>query len=187
MVPSSHLINISSWNANSIRNKEHEFNNFLVENSIDVACIQETMYNPNDNVPMHPDYFLYRNDRIVEPNIRASGGVAIKINRHLSHELLPSLNLNIIEAIGVRITLRDSSKLEIWSVYLPGGTSNTSIRQYYARDIAKLTSRRCSYFINGDLNSKHRMWNCSRANTAGTILHKECSFRNFIILYSLSI
>lgn len=172
-------LKVSYWNANSIQNKIHEFDTFLNELSIDVACIQETMLNSDNITTTHPNYKFYRYDRIVQNNIRSSGGVAIKIKRSIKHDLLPSLDLKLLEAIGVEIFLNNGSKIEVWS----GGANNTSIRQYYKRDLILLTNRNCSFFMNGDLNSKHRFWNCSRANTAGTILFNEQLHRQFLILH----
>lgn len=176
-------LKISNWNANSIRPKIREFNNFLQDEFIDVACIQETMLSTNDLLPTNHNFSLYRLDRDNTPNNRPSGGVALMIRRSLKHKLLPSLNLTLIEAIGVEILLDNQSRIEIWSAYLPGGTNVSNIRQNYRNDISKLTNRRCSYFINGDFNSRHRLWNCARANVAGDILFREHSIRHFFILH----
>lgn len=174
-------LKISNWNANGIRHKIHEFNTFLTDNFIQVACLQETMLSYNDILPSHPNYFIYRNDRTVENGVRASGGVAIKVHRSLKHKLLPALNLQLLEAIGIEIFLENGSRIEVWSVYLPSRTIQSDIRQHYRQDLNILTNKRCSFFINGDLNSKHRSWNCVRANAAGNILYHEQSVRHFFV------
>lgn len=178
-------IKISNWNANGIRTRIHEFNDFLNNNFIDVACLQETMLSASDIVPSHSNYVLYRNDRENSTN-RASGGVAIKIRRSLRHQLLPSMNLRLIENIGVEVFLDNGERIQIWSVYLPGGSTNDQIRQNLKHDIHMMTNRQCSYFINGDFNSRHRFWNCARANVAGNILYNEHAIRNFFILHPSS-
>lgn len=38
-----------------------------------------------------------------------------------------------------------------------------------------LTSLPNTFLICGDLNAKHRFWNCARRNTAGTILYDNMS------------
>uniref|UniRef100_A0A336LJ08 CSON007168 protein n=1 Tax=Culicoides sonorensis TaxID=179676 RepID=A0A336LJ08_CULSO len=86
---------------------------------------------------------------------RSSGGVAIKVLRTLKHEPLPALNLKIIEAIGIEIKISNNSSIQVWSIYLP----------------------------NGDFNSKHRMWNCVRANAAGNILYNLQSIRHFFVRF----
>lgn len=180
MDPTNSYLNVLSWNANSIKHKIHQLYDFLQNEGIDIACIQETMYNINDLTPAHSNYVTYRNDRITDS--RASGGVAIIIKKNIKHELLPDQNLSIIESIGVAVHLQNA-KIEIRSVYLPGGTENDAIKQHFKTDIVKLTNRRCSFFNCGDLNAKHRMWNCSRANTAGKILHETYQNHNFLILH----
>lgn len=176
-------LNIANWNANSIRNKLHEFYDFLIDNQINIACLQETMLSPNDIHQSHPDFVLHRNDRIVEADQRQSGGVAILINRNIRHELLPSLNTKLLETIGIEIYVSNGSKIQIWSVYLPGGSNNNLIHEHYRNDLLKLINRSCSYFINGDFNSKHRLWNCCRANRAGNILHNLNMQHNFLVVH----
>ena len=179
----NNLINVSFWNANSIRTKIHEHYDFLNENEIDVSCIQETMLKTSDNVHSHPNYILYRNDREIDESTRASGGVAIFIRKSIVHQLIPLPRLKVIEAIGIELILTNGEKIQIWSVYLPGGTDSATIRRNFRSDLMKLINRSSSYFINGDLNSKHRFWNCARANTAGNILYNELQQQNFLLLY----
>lgn len=175
------IIKILNWNANSIVHNIHELYDFNIEHSIDIACIQETMYNVNDLTPAHPQYYVYRNDRIVHPQSRQSGGVAIMIRRDINHNLLPIPDLNLIEAIGLEIVLHNQEKIEIWSVYLPGGSHNDEINLHYKRDLLKLTNKSNSFFINGDFNSHHRFWNCTRSNNAGNILYNLHNNSNFFI------
>lgn len=179
-------LRLSYWNANGLRHKIHEFNAFLTDNFIHVACLQETMLNPTDNLPSYPNYVIYRNDRTDMNGNRASGGVAIKVLRSLRHNLLPSLRLKLFEAIGIELFLHDNTRIEIWSVYLPSRTSRVEIQLNYKHDINLLTNRRCSYFINGDFNSRHRLWNCARANSAGNLLYQEQSVRHFFVRYPSS-
>jgi hypothetical protein len=40
-----------------------------------------------------------------------------------------------------------------------------------------------SYALCSDLNSRHRSWNCSRANQAGSILFAEMNTDNFTIYH----
>lgn len=183
MDQTNETINVLNWNANSVRDKIHELHDFLIEKGIDIACIQETMYNVDDLTPAHSEFNIYRNDRITPDGSRAAGGVAILIKRNIKHRLLPALNLNLIEAIGVEIISEHGTRIQMWSAYLPGGANTQDIRNFLKRDILILTNRRCSYFINGDFNAKNRLWNCHRANCAGTILYDTHAQHNFLILY----
>jgi hypothetical protein len=55
-------------------------------------------------------------------------------------------------------------------VYLPGGASNSNINSHLKSDIKILTKNK-NVFIYEDWNTRHRLWNCSRANRAGTIIY----------------
>lgn len=180
---SNEKLNVLYWNANSIKPKIHQFYNFMLENHTDIACLSETLLGPGDVLPTHPSFIIYRNDRDNCNQNRRSGGVAIIVRRIHSHKLLPVLRTQIIENIGVEFSLQNGARICIYSVYLPGGTSNKEIKQHYKNDLRILTSQSRSYFALGDYNSKHRSWNCVRANTAGNILYNEHVSRNFFIQF----
>ena len=169
------------WNANSVNNKIVELYEFLNQQHIQLSCISETFLNPNQHLLSHPDYNIYRFDRTQN----SRGGVAIIVNKSLNHQLLPNVNLKIIECISVEVKLMNHSKTIFHSVYLPGSASSTMIRQHFINDLRKLIrfSGNTSYFICGDFNTKHRHWNCNRANLAGTLLYEEYINSNFQILH----
>ena len=179
-----HTLNVSYWNANSIRTKIFELYEFMKDYEVDIFCIQETMLKESDNLHSHPEYFMYRNDRPTEENQRAAGGVAILIRRSIKHELIPLPRLRILEALGLELRTITGAKIQIWSIYLPGSTTSSEIQQHFRSDLMKLVNRNCSYFINGDFNAKHRHWNCIRANTAGNILFNELQRQNFLLMHS---
>ena len=173
MTNSFNKLNIISWNAQSIRNKIVEFFEFLVGNSVDIACVSETWLTINDKIS-HPDYIIYRLDRANS----SYGGVAIIVNKRIKHTLLPVLPTKLIETIGISVQVNNTS-INILSVYFRGfsKTNNSKANQsQFKIDIRLLTSFQNSYFICGDLNSRHRTWNCNRANSAGNLLY-ECKQR----------
>lgn len=179
--------NISSiktliWNANSLRNKLFIFYDLLRSNDIKIACVSETLLTPDDVLHRDADYVLHRLDRDTDSNQRG-GGVLIAIHRSIKHKLLPQPRTKLLEAISVEIALNNNNKVKFTSVYLPGGASTSQINQHYKNDIRTLTSSSSQFFIGGDLNSKHRLWNCVRANRAGHILHQEHYHRDFMILH----
>ena len=170
-------IKVVQWNANGIKDRIIEFYYFLTTNNIHIACICETFLKDNIQLHTHPNYRIERLDR----NDRPRGGVAIIIKNSINYELLPHINTTIFESTGIEIKTSNNTKIKIISTYLPGGTSNQLINQHFANDISKLTQWNNSYFVFGDFNAKHRLWNCSRANRAGTILYNELCNHNFII------
>lgn len=173
-------LNIVLWNANNISSKIQEFFNTLSTNSIHIACVSETCLAPGDLVPSNPSYILHRLDRDAQ---RRSGGVAIFVHKSIPHKLLPIANTKLLETISVEVSVQNGSKIRFVSMYLPGGASNTDIRRHLKDDIKILTNCRHSYFLMGDLNAKHRVWNCNRANAAGSILENEHQRQNFMIFF----
>lgn len=170
-------LNVLYWNANGLTDKMLAFLDYLSTQRVDVACISETFLKPNSKVDSHPDYVIHRFDRVDRPK----GGVAIIVKRNLKHELQPSYNTTLMECIGIKVFIKDSTSCHILSVYLPGGTKGREIDQHLRDDITKITSIRGNYYICGDFNAKHREWNCNVANKAGTILQDMSG--EFVINY----
>lgn len=171
------ILNVLHWNANSLSKNIHELYQLLETLHTHVCCISETYLKPQTKIPSHPDFVIHRLDRTDRPK----GGVAIIIRRNIKHTILPHHNTTLCEAISAEISLNNNSKIIITSVYMPGGTRSTPISTNFVNDIRKLTSSTKSYFVCGDLNARHRFWNCSRANQAGNILYQEYCDSNFLI------
>lgn len=172
-------LNIMALNCQSIRNKTLEINNHLSENHIDIALFNETWLNTTHKI-FFPDYITYRHDRISGEH----GGVAISIKNNIKHTRLPHINTRTIEAIGIKVHTSTNDEIVLVSCYFPGSTNATTLAQF-KQDIVHLTSTfKTSYFLIGDFNAKHRLWNNIRANQAGTILYEEMARRHFIIQHS---
>lgn len=165
-------LKISYWNANGIFHKSHDFFRFLSNNEIDVSLVCETFLKTNLKLS-HSDYKIYRLDRTG----RRKGGVAVIVKSGILHTLLPSFHLKVLEAIGISI-VTSTGPITLVSVYNPGANRDD---RSFIDDIKTLTKIRNSYFICGDLNARHRLWNCSRANTAGNSLFDELQTGSFII------
>lgn len=176
-------LKILQWNCNSLPSKLFEFYDFLCEHHIDVAFLCETCLSPSDVLHQHALYKMYRMDRPQSDNERRAGGVAVVVRRNLKHSLNPLTKTRLLETISIDISLNNNKSTRFHSIYLPGGSTNNQIAQYYKRDLRTLTRHPKEYFIIGDFNSKHRLWNCSRANSAGKILYNEYCEQNFIIYH----
>ncbi|KAG5674241.1 hypothetical protein PVAND_004221 [Polypedilum vanderplanki] len=167
------------WNCNGIQNKIHELYLYANKNFIHVICLNETFLKNNVKLAHDPEYVIYRLDR-AEQN---KGGVAILVRKNLKHQILPILQTEIIENVGITIPLTNGTNVNIFSVYLPGGSTNSDINNKFANDIQIMMQSRENSFFCGDLNSKHRYWNCCIANRAGTILYSEYCSKYFNIDY----
>lgn len=171
-------INVLYYNARSIcaKAKADELFNFIKSNSIDVALISETWLKPENSFSFK-EFKIYRFDR---PGIRKGGGVAIAVRNNINHSLIPHFNLQVIETIGISIPT-SSGDIELISAYYPGTSYSTEIFNSFTSDIKYLTNRKSSFFVCGDLNSRHRHWNCLRSNRTGNIIYNEMDFSNFIV------
>jgi len=169
-------LNIMFWNARSIRNKQIETHNYLIDHEIHIALISET-WCKNTDIIKFPNYNCYKLDR--EGN--RGGGVAILVHKEIRHKLLPDMRLRVIEAIGISIKINDRD-LYIFSVYFPGSRRSAALTNFRS-DIRVLSGVGSSFIICGDLNSRHRSWNCVRANPAGNVLFEENCAGNFTINY----
>lgn len=164
-------LKFSYWNADSIPDKIHELYNFLTVEKVDVCCVSETCLPPNYRLPSHKDYRFEHLSRQADQS-RASGGVGIFIRRSLKYELLKIPSTKVIECMGIKL-FTQRGNLEIFSAYLPGGSERQKIREHYRNDLRSLTHRSGDFLVLGDLNSRHRSWNCASSNLAGKILFEE--------------
>lgn len=153
------------WNSKSIRNKIIEFINFLSNNNIDICLLTETWLSEKDKF-YHPHYKCIRRDRIN----KTGGGVAILIKNTIGFETIPSIVTQVIENVGIEIRFRQDQSLQIYAAYFPGGQNDSTLRNKYRSDLRKMLNRNGKFLICGDLNSRHRNWNCLRANLWGNIL-----------------
>lgn len=167
-------LNILYWNSQSISNKLPETFDYLFSNNIHIALFCETWLKPKHTM-YNTEYFVYRNDRMEQEH----GGVAIAVRRNIVHTLLPSFNTSVIESIGVSVSTPTGNITFVSAYYT--GTKSSSMLPTFKNDINTLTSIKNSYFVCGDLNSRHRFWNCLRANSSGNLLHNEMLRKLFFI------
>lgn len=179
----SETLRVMYWNANSLRSKLFVLYDFLRTQNITIACISETFFQPDDIIHRDADYMIHRLDRSNQHDNHRSGGVAIIIKRNIRHNLLPAPRTRLIEALSIELIANNNNTIRFTATYLPGGATQTQINQHYKHDLRLLTTTSSYYYLCGDLNSKHRLWNCSRANRAGQILYHELNQRDFIILH----
>lgn len=169
---------IMGLNCNGIRNKQIEFFDFLIRNSIHVACISETKLN-SDVRFSHTDFRIM--NLFNETGDISHGGVAIVAHKSVRLEIMPSLELEIIEAIGIRVRHAHFDNLAIIAVYYTGTAANQD-SQKYRRDLQRLSRIRNAIMI-GDWNSRHTYWGCQSTNTAGRVLYEELCKGDFEIAY----
>lgn len=169
-------LKIMFWNARGITSKLTEFKNFIIRQDIDVICVCETFLKTKHSISFN-GYDQIRKDR---ENARL-GGLLIFVKNYILIKQFNCPDTNLLECLGIEITLTNQSKLIIINAYLPGGANDNTIRDHYNNDLTALTSTPNAYLIMGDLNSRHPNWNCVDANTAGNILKHAADMNNFFI------
>lgn len=166
---SSHKsIKVLHWNANSIQNKITELLELLKRTEVDVVVLCETFLNPDASLYI-PDFKTYRCNR----NSRG-GGVSISVRKSIVHSELPHFVTHGLENVNVILETKHKS-IRLSSVYCPKYT------RHFKDDLRILTSGHRDFFVFGDLNARHRSWNCVGQNTAGKALFEMTQTGNFFV------
>ena len=110
------------YNCNGVRNSLSELNNFLHENGVKVACLQETRLAAKIKDPSFPDYNLLRRDRPVGNG----GGIAILIHHSVSFCPIDTSALtqgdDVMELLGISAKI-NGSPIIIFNIYIPPASS----------------------------------------------------------------
>lgn len=148
-------LQIATWNAQSIRNKRAELEDFLIHHKIDIVLVQETFLKIGDQFTI-PNYNIYRNDRMNGPG----GGTAIITKKTIKFTHLPTPNTQHLEATTGTIILANA-KIQITSLYRPPHKPLTT------QDLDAIFNTNLPHIAAGDLNSKHRNWNSTYSDENG--------------------
>lgn len=160
MGPTSSL-KVLFWNARGIINKLTEFKKYLYDNWIDVVCVCETFLKDDKDIRVNGYRCVFEN--------RTSGrfgGLLIMIKEGIPFKPINIPATQLLECLGVSI---DNANFIL--VYLPGQSSDGIINSHFINDIALLDRSFQNKFILGDMNARHKSWNCSDNNRAGILLN----------------
>lgn len=172
-------LKLITYNARGIKGKIIEFYDYLIENNIDIAFVQESHLKTNDKLRNHSKFIVLRLDR---DDGRNGGGVMTVIRRGLAYKHLVIPPTQVIESLSVEIKLSGRS-VQLINCYYPGGSSINQFRH----DLALLTNTFTSYLLIGDFNARHTLWGCSRSNAAGNSLYEYMQLHDIQILFSPSV
>jgi len=163
--------NIIQWNINGFFSRLEELQILTKELNPAIICIQETNFNEKSN-PNFTHYDIYKRNRF--SCIRASGGVAIMINKDF-----PSVELPLItdfEAIAVSVNL-PHTKLTICNIYIPNN------RDFCLEDIERIIKQLPnSFIIVGDFNSHSETWGSYKSDRRGKIIDELLNNENLMLL-----
>lgn len=146
-------IKICSWNANGVRNKINEMKEFLDRLDIDILMINETKLTKDIKLKIR-NYNCIRKDRD-----NAAGGVAMLIKNSIPFKEVLISNISI-ECLCIKL----ASNIHLVSVY------NKPRNFYEKKELNKLVKLGKKVIIYGDLNARHKSWNCHIDNKNGNTL-----------------
>ena len=151
-------LKILQLNANGLRNKIDNIIDYLEQNKIGIAAIQESHLNEKSSLKVAQPYTILRSDR---PSSRGKGGgVCFIVHNTVSHA---QLQLDFkgdphIEAVGIEIqTQRNNENVKIVNLYIPPSSSCNPGYQANINHLLELENA----VILGDFNAHHCLWNSS--------------------------
>uniref|UniRef100_A0A1B0CHA5 Putative reverse transcriptase-like protein n=1 Tax=Lutzomyia longipalpis TaxID=7200 RepID=A0A1B0CHA5_LUTLO len=144
--------------------------------SDELRQVYETWLSSRQNLDI-PAYRIVRLDRASGKG----GGVAIVLKSHINFEIVQDMKLKVIEAVGIKFG--SLKKVTLVAAYFPGTALSRDKHSNFKSDINYLSRFKGNFIIAGDFNSKHRHWNCVRANKSGQILYDGMINGNFFVFY----
>ena len=155
-------VKILQWNAEGIRQKE-ELVKFLVEQRVDIACIQESRLK-DVTVFNIPGYTAIRKERGVsrrgdQTNV-VGGGVLTLVKNDIAFTERPSPTVSqdqTTEWLWIAVHLSKTQKLELHNIYVPPIRTSTADQRIQCFDLTNLTLTPDTILL-GDINCHHPLW-----------------------------
>ena len=163
---------IISWNCNGIGNSAAEFNNFLNQNNVVVACVQESKLGDKSRCPKFPGFTVIRRDRA-----GGGGGLLTLVHHSLNYQELQSpLNDGVTESLVVNVSIAGSN-LNIVNLYVPPASSTPA--NFRASIAPFLTA---DSIVLGDVNAHNDEWSQGTADVRGDSIAAEIDANNFVVM-----
>jgi hypothetical protein len=162
------MLNIVSWNCQSVSNKKPELLKYIDKHKIDIVLLSETWLSEKRDLDFH-NFNCYRLDR-------SHGGVAILIKKSIEHNTIRRIKFATADAIFLKVKCL-SFEFTVGSIYCSPVTS----RSVFASFFSKVLSIPGAAIISGDFNCKHTRWNCTTNCLKGSDLTKICDSKLYQI------
>ncbi len=163
-------LNILQWNCNGISNKATELSNFIHQNDIKVAVLQETKLGKKSTNPTIPNFTLVRKDRTSDKG----GGLATYIHKSLLFMKLPDIPTDgHTETLGVKV-----GDTNILNVYIPPVTSCVT---GFKPNIPALLPPGDALVL-GDFNAHDSLWHSNIQDTRGAEIADEIGNSSYCVL-----
>ncbi len=164
------MINLISWNLNSISTKLPFLQLLINDTSPAALCLQETKLHPQQKYHLK-NYTLYRRDAVPVINVR--GGVAVAVHNQL---LSKEIQLNTMyQAVAARIDF--PVPVTVCSIYLHQ-TDDVSTQQLSA--LADQLPQ--PFIITGDFNAYNTIWGDAKINPRGRELEHFIDTNQLLLL-----
>jgi hypothetical protein len=159
----------ASRNANGVRARKLELEQFLSEDSID-SCVPNETHILAERALRFGNYFCHRADR---PN--PGGGTAILVHKGTDIYAVPVSGLQYLEVTAIHLVLA-TRPVKLVSAYL------APTRPMIESDITECLCGGIPLRMAGDLNAKHKDWN-SRLTIAWGSHLRDYADRNSCLIY----
>ncbi|GLV46068.1 hypothetical protein CBL_05154 [Carabus blaptoides fortunei] len=164
-------LRLAFFNANGINRQKQELTEFINQYNLDVIFINETHLKAGDRLKL-ANFTVYRHDRQHGPG----GGTAIIVKRQLTHYETHVQQLTNLEATSIEIQTPNTRPLRLISVYNPPD------KDILSSDLDHILDGTTPTIVAGDLNAKHRNWNCRVGNKRGRALNQYVNNHNLQVI-----
>ena len=144
-------LRVMQWNAEGVRRKKTELQNFLKERNIDVCCIQETHLNSSHRFSIR-GYESYRQDRENRPK----GGVITLVRNTISSTEIDKSGEANTEYITVKLLLKGDS-ITVCNLYAPSDSMQ----------LENIKASPENWIVAGDFNSHSPSWGYAELDKKG--------------------
>lgn len=164
-------LKIATINVNSLisNQKRLELLSFANKNDTDIVLINETKLKKEHRIT-YKDFDIIRNDR----DYNSGGGTAILVKKNIHYDII-NLDKNLfkfIETTIIRTKVSEDKNILIIAIYV-----GKCVPVEFSEELDKLfktlnlENDRNYYYMAGDFNAKHPMWNNNTTNRLGTALY----------------
>ena len=181
------ILKILQLNINGINNKMAELQQFLNEENIDVAAIQETRLHPLNKTPEIKGYSCTRKDRPLPASSKAKtngGGLITYVKEDICHTNTATYNLKDIETQTVTVPLTQSKNLIISNLYLPQKTTDQKTEDANITTLFTRLTNIPNSLIVGDINAHSQLWHSSIADHRGDVITSLLQGSDHVVLNS---
>lgn len=151
-------LRLAYWNADGVRPRKLELEQFLSYHGIDICLVNET-HLVADRPFRLTNFVCHRTDRPA-----AGGGTAILVRHGIDHYPVPLSNLRQLEATAIHVIV-NGRPVQLVAAYL------SPTRSFIEADFLTCLAGGLPVLVAGDLNAKHTIWNSRVTSHRGSRLH----------------